>query len=191
MNISLRKDAIEKAKQFINQEPVYVDTETTGTGPNDTIIEIAVIDSNSKVLIDTLVKPVGKIQPDAFRVHGITDKIVADAPRWIDVWQQVEAVLSNKAVGIYNAEFDLRMMKQSHTSSWMKWEYPPGMEPFCIMKLYAQFHGDRDTRWGGFRWQSLDNAQKQCGIPLMNTHRAKDDTYLAKAVMEYIANHTD
>jgi len=182
-----RQEAIQKAKELISRKPVYLDTETTGTGPNDNILEIAVIDHQGKILIDSLVKPVGRIHPDALAVHKITNEIVTGAPRWGEIWDQIESVLSNRFVGIYNADFDLRMMRQSHTSSWMKWENPPGMEPFCIMQLYAQFYGEWNSRRGGYRWQSLDNAGRQCGITLPNTHRAKDDTLLTRAIMEHIA----
>jgi hypothetical protein len=36
------------------------------------------------------------------------------------------------------------------------------------------------------KWQSLDAAGRQCRLPLTNTHRAKDDTLLARAVFEYM-----
>lgn len=183
-----RIEVIQRAKELISRNPVYLDTETTGTGPNSNILEIAVIDHDGEILIDSLVKPVGRIDPDALAIHKITNEIVADAPRWGEVWDQIEAVLSNRLVGIYNAEFDLRLMRQSHTNSWMKWEPPPGMEAFCIMKLYAQYYGDWNARRGGYRWQSLGNAGKQCGIPLSNTHRAKDDTLLTRAIMTYMAD---
>ena len=183
-----RIEVIQRAKELISRNPVYLDTETTGTGLSANILEIAVIDHDGEILIDSLVKPVGRIDPDAQAVHKITNEILAKAPRWGEVWDQVEAVLSNRLVGIYNAEFDLRLMRQSHTSSWMKWASPPGMEAFCIMKLYAQFYGDWNTRRGSYRWQSLDNAGKQCGIPLSNTHRAKDDTLLTRAIMAYMAD---
>ena len=183
-----RIEVIQRAKELISRNPVYLDTETTGTGLSANILEIVVIDHDGEILIDSFVKPVGRIDPDAQAVHKITNEILAEAPRWGEVWDQVEAVLSNRLVGIYNAEFDLRLMRQSHTSSWMKWELPPGMEAFCIMKLYAQFYGDWNTRRGSYRWQSLDNAGKQCGIPLSNTHRAKDDTLLTRAIMAYMAD---
>ena len=55
------------------------------------------------------------------------------------------------------------------------------------MKLYAQFYGQWNPRHGNYRWQSLDQAGEQCGIPLQNSHRAKDDTHLTRALLEYMA----
>ena len=188
MNSGARREAIQLAQQWIARVPVYIDTETTGTGPNDSIIEISVIDHNSNVLVDSLVKPVGKISAGARAVHGITDEIVKDAPRWDSVWEQVEAEINGRAVGIYNAEFDLRLMRQSHQMNWLRWSNPQGVEFFCIMKLYAQFYGQWNPRHGNFRWQSLDQAREQCGIPLPNSHRAKADTLLTRALLEFMAN---
>ena len=190
MNLSARKEAFQIAQKWLSKKPVYTDTETTGTGPNDGIVEIAVIDHDGSTLVDTLVKPVGLIPPGATSIHGITNEMVKDAPRWDAVWPEVEAAMINRAVGIYNADFDLRMMRQSHQKNWLRWFDPEGAEFFCIMKLYAQFYGEWNARRRSYRWQSLDAAGRQCGIPLSNSHRAKDDTLLTRAVLEYMANQT-
>jgi hypothetical protein len=47
------------------------------------------------------------------------------------------------------------------------------------MKLYADFIGSR-------RWQRLEEAGRQCRLELPNSHRAKDDTLLARAVFQYM-----
>ena len=188
MNTSARNEAIRSAKEMLDRQPIYLDTETTGLGANDSIVEIAVIDHDGSVLIDTLVKPAGTITPGAMAVHRITNEMVREAPGWADVWPEVEAALTGRVLGIYNADFDLRMLKQTHTRNWMQYSQPQGLEVFCIMKLYAQFYGRWNSRRGNYRWQSLDAAGKQCGIPLSNTHRAKDDTLLTLAVLQYMAS---
>jgi DNA polymerase-3 subunit epsilon len=187
MNLPARKEAILRAREYLHNKPVYLDTETTGTGPNDNILEIAVIDHDGVVLVDTLVKPVGAIHPDALRIHGIHEAMLEEAPQWREVWVEVNKVMTGRLVGIYNAEFDLRMMQQSHTRNWMRWVQPEGMQAFCIMKLYAQFNGEWNSRRGNYRWQSLEAAGRQCGIPLPNSHRAKEDTLLTRAILEYMA----
>ena len=120
-------------------------------------------------------------------VHGIRPEMLQDAPRWGEVWDEFEPILAGRLMGVYNADFDLRMMRQSHARSWMSWVQPEGLEVFCIMNLYAQYHGEWNARRGSYRWQSLDTAGRQCGIPLPNSHRALDDTLLTRAVLKYIA----
>ena len=188
MIFSSRTDAIQTARNILQKNPVFLDTETTGTGPMDSIIEISIVDTDGTVLLDTLVKPVGKISPDAISVHHITNEMVKDAPTWKVVWEKTKAILQNRIVVIYNADFDVRMLKQTHMVNWMAWAPPPGTEFTCLMKLYAQFYGERNTKTGTYKWQSLDIAGQQCGIPLPNTHRAKDDTLLARELLLYIAN---
>jgi DNA polymerase-3 subunit epsilon len=187
INSSARSAAVQEARELIAQRPVYLDTETTGTDPNATIVEIGVIDHDGTVLVDSLVKPLGRIPPDAMRIHGITNEMVAEAPSWEEIWPQVEAALTGRLVGIYNTDFDLRMMEQTHRAHWMTWRPPEGSQFFCIMKLYARFYGQRNPRYGSFKWQSLDAASRQCNLPLPNAHRAKDDTLLTRAVLEYMA----
>ena len=187
MVASARVEAIQIARERLQSNPVYLDTETTGTDPVDMIVEIAIVDDAGVVLADTLVKPVGRISPGAMAVHGITDAMVKEARRWSEVWPEIEAILAGRVVGIYNAEFDLRMMQQSHARNWIQWTPPQGMDAFCMMRLYAQFYGEWNPQRGNYRWQSLDNAGKQSRIPLPNSHRAKDDALLTRALLHYMA----
>mgnify|MGYP001767628750 CR=1 FL=1 len=187
MNFLDRKDAVRQAQQLVQRRPVYLDTETTGLGPNADIVEIAIVDETGSLLFESLVKPRSAMEPDAQRVHKITLEMLQDAPGWVDIWPQIEAVLRGRAIGVYNAEFDLRLMKQSHTRSWLRWQMADSAF-FCIMKLYARFYGEMDPKRGGYRNQSLEKARQQAGIPIPNSHRAQDDARLARALLEYIAN---
>ncbi len=181
-----RQAAIAQAQIELNRQPVYLDTETTGLGDADQIVEIGIVDGEGSVLFESLVKPIGRMTPDAMRVHHITDAMVANAPTWKEVWPQVEAVLTGRRIGIYNADFDLRMLRQSHRAHQLPWQ-PQAVSSFCIMKLYARFRGERNYRTGDFRWHSLDEAGYQCRIDLPNAHRAAADALLARAILYYIA----
>jgi DNA polymerase-3 subunit epsilon len=184
-----RTEAIHIAQAKLELHPVYLDTETTGTGPTDEIIEIGIVDDEGTVLFNSLVKPVGKVAPDARHLHNISDEMLATAPRWMVVWPKMEAVLAGRTVCIYNADFDLRMMQQTHAKYKMRWLLPEGTSFFCLMKLYAQFYGERNYKTGDYRWQSLDNAAKQCMIPLPNAHRSIADSLLARALLRHMADH--
>ena len=183
---SARRAAITLARQKLALHPLYLDTETTGLDSNSEIVEICVIDDDEQALFESLVKPTRGIPRDVIRIHGITDEMVKDAPAWREVWPEVEAILAKRNVAIYNADFDLRMMQQSHARYWMQWNLPMN-DVFCLMKLYAQFYGQWNSKYGSYKWQSLEAAGQQCRIPLPNSHRAKDDVRLARAVLHYVS----
>ncbi len=184
-----RREAVRQASQLWQANPVYLDTETTGTGPTAEIIEIAIVDQDGRLLFESMVKPRGAIEPDAIRVHGITPDQLKAASGWADVWPQAEAHLNGRRVGTYNSEFDIRMIKQSHQRSWINQRLQEEAF-FCIMKLYARFYGAYDPRSRSYRWQTLEQAGQQCRIALPNSHRAKDDALLARALLEYMASWT-
>jgi DNA polymerase-3 subunit epsilon len=186
MDTSRRKNVIYEARALLEDHPLYLDTETTGMHLSAEVIEIGIIDDDANVLFDSLVRPRGKIDPAAARVHGITEDMLADVPSWDEIWPQAEAVLEGRRVGVYNVEFDLRLIKQSNNRSWLRWTLPEG-NFFDIMKLYASFYGDWDLSHRSFRYQSLEQAGRQCGIRLPNAHRAVDDCLLTRALLHYMA----
>lgn len=183
---SARKDAVARAQQYLAQEPIYLDTETTGVRSTAEIIEISIVDHNGESIFDSLVRPRHPIPSDATQIHHITNAMVVDAPTWDTIWPQLEVLLAGRTIGIFNADFDLRLLRQSHQHAGLVWPEPV-LDAFCIMNLYAQFYGEWDNYRQSYRWQSLDKAQRYCKIPLRNTHRAKDDALLARAVLQYMA----
>jgi DNA polymerase-3 subunit epsilon len=180
MHSRIRLATIQKARQIWAAQPLFLDTETTGLGNAAEIVEISILDHNGGVLLDTLVRPRRSIPADAIQVHGIRNEMVRDAPTWMHVWPQVESILAGRQVGIYNAEFDLRMMRQSHHVIGLPWRRFPGQE-FCVMRLYADFYGSR-------RWQRLEDAGRQSGINLPNSHRARGDTLLTLEVFKFMVD---
>jgi DNA polymerase-3 subunit epsilon len=150
------------------------------------VIEIGVIDDQAQILFDQLIRPRGKMDPAAGRVHGITLEMLESAPTWEQVWPQAEVFLTGRRIGVYNVEFDLRLIKQTHSRSWLTWSLPDA-NFFDIMKLYARFYGDWDPLRKSYRYQSLEIAGRQCGIRLPNAHRAIDDCLLTRALLHYMA----
>lgn len=169
---------IQRVQKLLAKKPVYLDTETTGVYATDEIVEICIVDHDGQILLDSLVKPYNPIPAQTARFHGISNAMVQNAPTWRDIWPDVQRILTNRQIGIYNAKFDRRMIKQSHQQAGMTWQGFGGKtSTFCIMKLYTKFYGSR---------QKLEKAGEQCGIALPNTHRAKADTLLTRALMNYM-----
>lgn len=83
-------EAIHTAVDNYNQnhdysKPLFFDTETTGGGREDQIIEIAICDSDRKVIIDTLIYTDRPSHPGAFQVHKIAADKLTNKPRFVDI----------------------------------------------------------------------------------------------------------
>jgi DNA polymerase-3 subunit epsilon len=187
----LRSLASLKSKQIVSDSFVILDTETTGLDENAQVVEVAVIDYEGNILLDTLVKPTESIPPRATEIHGISNQDVTNAPTFAEVWQeQLQPILMDKTVCIWNAAFDLRVIH----SSLFEYDLPPHdiQKVSCIMKLYADFNGVWNPARKQKTWQKLSVAAEQCGISLpSNLHRAGADAELTRRVFNYIANHPE
>lgn len=185
---------VNSVRSIVARNPIYIDTETTGVGPTDEIVEIALIDSDGHTLIDTLVRPNKSVPIEAYSVHHIGDAELQNAPTFREVWKELYGYLKGATVVTYNAEFDARMIRQSYDIAFgnlteeSKWLWQ-SFNPKCAMIAYAQFFGEQSYRGGkmSYRWQKLEAAARQCGIDLPNSHRAADDARLAREVMLYMA----
>lgn len=181
-----RKQVVRIAKDILDMNPIFVDTETTGFDPTDVVVEIAVLDSHGEVMFESLVKPNRPIPAQAAAIHGITDAKVVWSPSWEEVWKGVVEVVSGRVAGFYNAEFDLKLMRQSCGLNGIPWEYP-FEDDFCVMELFARYFGEWDQRRGKYRWKNLAFAGKYFDLPEPNTHRAKEDVLLTIRVLEKMA----
>lgn len=180
-----KTNAVRIASEKLDLEPVFLDSETTGIDAKSEIVDIAIVGFDGEILVDSLVKPKKRIPKDAINIHRITNEMVANAPSWSEIWPKIRRILSGRAVGIYNADFDIRLLKQTTKASHKKWALPYA-NYFYIMELYAIYHGEWNDYHKSYTWQSLKNAALQSGIALQNTHRAKDDTLLARAVLYHM-----
>jgi DNA polymerase-3 subunit epsilon len=185
MSAESKQKAMRIARRLHALSPVYIDTETTGFTETDVVIEVAVLDTDGAVLLDSLVRSGKSVPSSASAVHGITDITLIGAPGWGEVWPQLQGVLKGRSVGFYNAAFDLRLIRQTCGLNGIRWE-EPFRDHFCIMEMFAQYYGEWNPRNNAYRWKSLDFAGKFFNLPEPNSHRAKEDTLLAKLVLEAI-----
>lgn len=166
-----RYDAVSWARELIaRRDWVVVDTETTGIGPTDQVVQIAVLDHAGRVLVDTLVQPTCEIHPKSTEVHGFDREKLATAPTYEAVHDLVSTHLAGRLVIAYNAVFDERLLTQSAAV----WNLPPAAGIWeCAMLRYAQYVGAQ--RWPGadYTWQKLPR-----GKAIDALHGARDDCLL-------------
>ena len=177
-----RATAIAWASEVLTRpDVVYLDTETTGIDGRAEIVEIAVIDADGRPLLDTLVRPDGIIPREVIRIHGIDNAMVADAPRWPEIYPLLLEVLRDRTVIVYNADFDHRLVNQMNRRT----GYPPRFDRWhCAMKQYAAFATDWHARYGNYRWHKLDVALARFGHTGANNHRACGDALACRLVVQ-------
>jgi DNA polymerase-3 subunit epsilon len=180
-----REEAVAIACEVIAKQPVYLDTETTGLDQNDEIIEISIIDHAGTVLLESLVRPTIPIPSDSTCIHGISDSSVKQSPFWNTIWPRVREILTNRVVCSYNSDFDARMIQQSLHKFRLPWNITHSF--FDIMGLFSVFNNDWDPIYRSYKLIKLEDAGKRFGIQIPNSHRALDDTRLARAVLHSIA----
>jgi DNA polymerase-3 subunit epsilon len=153
-----RKAASEWARDLLetkSSEWVILDTETTGLGGYDEVVQVSVIDGEGNILVENLlIKPTISIPESASRIHGISDEAVKAAPRFSDVFSKIYDAVYGKFLVIYNADYDLRILNQSGKAL----DYPVvfGFSDYdCVMQKYSEWCGEWSDYHGSFRWQRL------------------------------------
>lgn len=134
---------------------VILDTETTGMDLTAEVIQVGVLSPAGQVLLDVLVRPQGKIDPAAQATQGITDRTVASAPSFPQVYELLVEILRNRLVVIYNADFDRRMLFQCAGRHKVQYE---AMTTRCAMLQYARWYGEWNPYRGDYKWQRLPSG---------------------------------
>lgn len=158
----------------------YLDTETTGLSAYDEIVELALLDSKGRVLIDTLVRPIRLTNwPEAERIHKISPTMVASAPRLADLLPEVLKHVTGHHLVIYSAAYDLKFFPEEVQKAPAKVS--------CCMEKFASYYGDWNDYHGNYRWQRLDKAASHVGHTWDGeAHRARADASACRSVWHYL-----
>jgi DNA polymerase-3 subunit epsilon len=154
-----RRRAIEWSRTLLASPSDWValDTETTGLGLTDEVIQLAVVAPDGSTILDSLVRPAVRrdIPAQASAIHHITIEELAGAPTFADLTPQFSAAVLGKRIVAYNAEYDRRLLKQTALLSGgrvpdARWE--------CAMIAYSRFVGEWDPRKNDYRFQRLPSG---------------------------------
>jgi DNA polymerase-3 subunit epsilon len=177
--------SLARFRAELYQQPYLIlDTETTGLHEGE-IVQIAIIDHHKRILLDTLVKPSCKIPDDAYRIHGISDEMVANAPTWAEISTLVYDIIRDKNLIVYSAAYDRRMMHQSAKAAQLpKIDWRNHARWFCAMTVFAELYGEWNDYHRSYRWQRLSTAASYFNAGVMNAHTALGDCLMTHAVVE-------
>lgn len=187
---------IKLAAQWIIDNCIVLDTETTGLGENDTVIELAAIRAcDNETIIDTLIKPLSIPHPAALAINGISEE---DATTIGDNFANAVYHIRNEIkpaefLTSYNLNFDERLMRQSSFKAGiinLPWPKPDGI--ICVMELANRaFHEylEWDAEQSKFKRLSLVRCCEIAGIEFKGkAHRAMADVLATIDLLHFIAN---
>ncbi len=164
----IKKIAASVDSYLLNIEPnipLFLGTETTGLGSKDEVIEIAIIDLNNTVIIDTLIYTKKRIDDDdAYYVHGIRKSDIESMPKFSEIEDHISRLLDGRQLYIFNADFDIDKMQQSASKNFKI----KALFIDCLMSLSSR-------ELGTYYRISLDNACSRVGVD-GGGHRAASDT---------------
>ena len=152
MKASDRAESQQWAASLLERDDwLILDTETTGLKDPE-ICQIAILDSQGESVLDTLVRPTKPIEAKATQVHGITNDIVQLAPSFSQVYPEILSAITSQEVLIYNAAFDLGVIKNCAAT----YRMPLIAKAFTdVMPIYAKFIGAWNGYHGDYQYPQL------------------------------------
>ncbi len=163
---------------------VILDTETTGLGLTDEVVQIGIVDADGRALIDTLVKPekTRRMPKKAQEVHGISMKMLKNAPTFFELFPQLMSSIAGRWVVCYNDAYDMRLLEQTADKYGLsKRGCNLHLRSKCAMAAYSQFIGERSKFAGNYAWQRLPRRNEQ-------SHKAVDDCLLTLDLLRELAD---
>lgn len=145
-----------------------VDIETTGSyaRPNS-ITEIALILHDGKTVIDSfqsLVNPDALIPPFITRLTGITNEMVATAPRFHEIAKKIWTMTEGAVFVAHSVNFDYSFIREEFKSLGANFR----RDKLCTVRLSRRI-------FPGHASYSLGNLCKSLGIEIKDRHRAMGD----------------
>jgi DNA polymerase III subunit epsilon len=145
---------------------LILDIEATGFSSSTTaeIIEIAIINAKRQVQYRSLIKPIHPISEESTQIHGITNKMVENAPTWKQVHKEIYQILRyrHRRILSFGSFSEIRYLRQTSRMWGIK---IPFIEMICLCRAYQHLLKSNQSI-------SLENA---VGYPIK--HRALADCF--------------
>ncbi|MBY0430864.1 MAG: 3'-5' exonuclease, partial [Rhodospirillales bacterium] len=157
---------------------LVLDTETTGLDVRtDRIVAVGAVRLHGDrvyrgVTLDRLVNPGCTISTRSIAIHGITDYMVADAPRVAEVLPDLHEMMRNTVVVGHNIGFDLAMLRRSAGEAGLEWRDPPWLD---TLLLAAALEPDAEDF-------NLESLALRLAVNVSGRHTALGDSFVTAEV---------
>ncbi len=156
-----------------------IDIETTGGSPRtDKITEIGVVIHDGREIretFQTLIYPERSIPAFITRITGISDEMVADAPRFYEVARKLVELTEDTVFVAHNARFDYGFFVEE----FRRLGFTFTRKTLCTVQMSRK-------AFPGLPSYSLKNLVRHFDIPLVKHHRALDDAMAAARIFERV-----
>lgn len=160
-----------------------VDIETTGgNAKREKITEIAVYQFDGQKITDefnSLVNPERHISQQIQQLTGITNEMVAEAPKFYEIAKRVVEITRDCIFVAHNAAFDYHFIQQEFKSL----GYDFQRNYLCSVKLSRKLIP-------GLSSYSLGKLSAHLGIEIESRHRASGDAMATVKLLRYLLNYS-
>ena len=162
---------------------IVIDTETPDEA-NTRISSISIHTLQGETIEETyttLVNP--EIPFDTFNINltGITPEMVADAPTFPEVWEEIRPILDSGIVVAHFAEFDLGMLRSCLQAYNLSWK--PTVRFLCTCKMGRELLPDIKHK--------LNVMCDYFGIPLDHHNASSDSRACGEILLRFIRDGVD
>ncbi|MDZ7876480.1 MAG: exonuclease domain-containing protein [Saprospiraceae bacterium] len=156
-----------------------IDIETTGgSAARERITEIAVVVHDGSKVIETfesLINPERSIPSYITQITGISDAMVADAPKFYEIAKKIVQLTEGAVFVAHNVRFDYGFVQEE----FRRLGYAFSRQQLCTVKLSR-------VAFPGLRSYALGNLIQHFGIKVADRHRALADTLATVEIFEKI-----
>ena len=150
---------------------LVVDVETTGLSADrgDRVCEIAAVKLRGSAIVETftsLVNPRQPVSAGAYAVNRISPEMLADAPEFPEIAEQLSRMMSDAVLVAYNAPFDMSFIRSEFRLA----GYP------TLSNMTVDALALARQLLPGLPKYSQENVAQVVGIPFPVKHRALEDT---------------
>lgn len=163
-------------KEYQENRYTFFDVETPNSS-NNSICSIGIIHLEVNEIVfskEYLVNPEARFDNVNMGIHGITPRMVEQAPVFPQVWEEIKDYFTNAVVVAHNAAFDLNVLTKTLLT------YDIAVPEFCYICTLekARKHIPKE-KYGSYKLNILTEAFQ---INLRNHHNAMCDTIACKEI---------
>ncbi|MFQ5594079.1 MAG: exonuclease domain-containing protein [Anaerolineae bacterium] len=158
----------------------FLDVETTGLKParGHRVCEIAVVRTVGRLetrRFSSLVNPGRPIGAGARAVNGISDSMVADAPHFNTLLDDVLPLLNDAVIVAHNVPFDMGFLNHELRLAWQSHLKNPTVDTLAVARRAYRFPSN-----------SLDALTGRLGLLHKQQHRALGDALAVKSLLWWL-----